>query len=154
AEVLLDAMTSVTAVAQTFETTDKGLAPPGTRAIELTMPDLYPSDFLDMYGRTNRQQVPERTVEPSLNQALHLLVGSTYTERLAGEGSRLARLLDAGASDAEIIEDLYLAALTRYPRPEERDGLAQLVQRSSSRGEGLKNLVWALLASREFAHNH
>lgn len=154
AEVLLDAMTSVTAVAQTFETTDKGLAPPGTRAIELTMPDLYPSDFLDMYGRTNRQHVPERTVEPSLNQALHLLVGSTYTERLAGEGSRLARLLDAGATDGEIIEELYLAALTRYPRPEERDGLAQLVQRNSSRGEGLKNLVWALLASREFAHNH
>ena len=154
AEVLLDAMTSVTGVTQTFETTDKGLAPPGTRAIELTMPDIYPSDFLDMYGRTNRQHVPERTVEPSLNQALHLLVGSTYTERLAGEGSRLARLLDAGASDGEIIEDLYLAALTRYPRPEERDGLAQLVQRSSSRDEGLKNLVWALLASREFAHNH
>ncbi len=154
AEVLLDAMTSVTGVAQTFESTDKGLAPPGTRAIELTMPDLYPSDFLDMYGRTNRQQVPERTVEPSLNQALHLLVGSTYTERLAGEGSRLARLLEAGASDGEIIEELYLAALARHPRPEERDGLAQLVQRSSSRGEGLKNLVWALLASREFAHNH
>ena len=60
----------------------------------------------------------------------------------------------AGATDAEIIEELYLAALTRYPRQEERDGLEQLIQRSPSRGEGLKNLVWALLASREFAHNH
>ena len=154
AEILLDAVTSVTAVAQTFETTDKGMAPPGTRAIELTMPDVFPSAFLDMYGRTDRQQVPERSVEPSLNQALHLLVGSTYTEKLAGEGSRLERLMAAGASDAEIIDELYLAALTRYPRQEEQDGLEQLIQRSPSRREGLKNLVWALLASREFAHNH
>ena len=154
AEVLLDAVTSVTAVAQTFENTDKGMAPPGTRAIELTMPDIFPSAFLDMYGRTDRAQVPERSAEPSLNQALHLLVGSTYTEKLAREGSRLERLMAAGASDAEIIEELYLAALTRYPREEEQDGLEQLIVRSPSRGEGLKNLVWALLASREFAHNH
>ena len=154
AEVLLDAVTSVTAVPQTFETTDKGMAPPGTRAIELTMPDIFPSAFMDMYGRTDRAQVPERSVEPSLNQALHLLVGSTYTEKLAAEGSRLDRLMAAGATDAEIIEELYLAALTRYPRQEERDGLEQLIQRNPSRGEGLKNLVWALLASREFAHNN
>ena len=154
AEVLLDAVTSVTAVAQTFENTDKGMAPPGTRAIELTMPDIFPSAFLDMYGRTDRAQIPERSAEPSLNQALHLLVGSTYTEKLAREGSRLERLMATGATDAEIIEELYLAALTRYPRQEERDGLEQLIQRSPSRGEGLKNLVWALLASREFAHNH
>ena len=154
AEVLLDAVTSVTAVAQTFETADKGMAPPGTRAIELTMPDIFPSAFLDMYGRTDRAQVPERSVEPSLNQALHLLVGSTYTEKLAAEGSRLETLMVAGASDAEIIEELYLAALARYPRQEERDGLVQLIRRSPSRNEGLKNLVWALLASREFAHNH
>ena len=88
-------------------------------------------------------------------------VGAGFLYALAGPIETLPglptrpRALDMDVTaDGEIIEELYLAALARHPRPEERDGLAQLVRRSSSRGEGLKNLVWALLASREFAHNH
>ena len=154
AEILLDAVTTVTGVPETFEDTDGGVAPRGTRAVQLSMPDIYPSPFLDMYGRPTREQIPERSVEPNLKQALHLLVGSTYSEKLAGQGGRLERLLRPGNGDEEVIEELYLAAFSRFPREEERGALVKLIRQGSSRQEAFSNLTWALLASREFAYNH
>ncbi len=154
AEILLDAVTTVTGVPETFESSDGGMAPSGTRAVQLSMPDIYPSPFLDMYGRPTREQIPERRVEPSLNQALHLLVGSTYSEKLAGQGGRLERLLRPGKADAEVIEELYLAAFSRFPREEELGALVKLIRQGASRQEAFANLTWALLASREFAYNH
>ncbi len=154
AEILLDAVTTVTGVPETFESSDDGVAPRGTRAIQLSLPDIYPSPFLDMYGRPTREQIPERSVEPSLNQALHLLVGSTYSEKLVGQGGRLERLLRPGKEDEEVIEELYLAAFSRLPREEELGALIKLIRQGSSRQEAFSNLTWALLASREFAYNH
>ena len=154
AEILLDAVTTVTGVPETFESSDGGVVPRGTRAVQLSMPDIYPSPFLDMYGRPSREQIQERNVEPSLNQALHLLVGSTYSEKLAGQGGRLERLLRPGTADEEVIEELYLAAFSRLPRKEERGALVELIRQGSSRQEAFSNLTWALLASREFAYNH
>ena len=154
AEILLDAVSTVTGVPETFENTDGGVASSGTRAIQLSLPDIYPSPFLDMYGRPTREQIPERSVEPSLSQALHLLVGSTYSEKLAGQGGRLERLLRPGNVDEEVIEELYLAAFSRLPREEELGALVKLIRQGSSRQEAFTNLTWALLASREFAYNH
>ena len=154
AEILLDAVTTVTGVPEIFESSDGGVAPRGTRAVQLSMPDIYPSPFLDMYGRPTREQIPERIVEPSLDQALHLLVGSTYSEKLAGQGGRLERLLRPGNADEEVIEELYLAAFSRLPREEERGPLIELIREGASRQEAFSNLTWALLASREFAYNH
>ena len=54
-------------------------------------------------------------MSPSLNQALHQLAGSTYTTKLSQEESRMGRLLQENATDVAIIEELYLAALCRFP---------------------------------------
>ncbi len=154
AEVLLDAISQVTGVPEVFENSMGGRAPPGTRAIQLKTPDIYPSRFLDMYGRPSRERLPERNGDPSLGQALHMLAGLTYAEKPTREGSRLGRLLDAGASDPEIIDELYLAALTRFPAKNERQRLEQLVATKSSRDEAFSDFLWALIASREFSYNH
>jgi hypothetical protein len=154
AEVLLDAITAVTGVPESFANTMGGEEPRGTRAVQLKMPDLYPSRFLDMYGRASRERVPERNDKANLNQALHLLVGPTYTERLGAEGSRLARLLASRRSDREIIEEFFVAALSRSPSQAEADELSRIVRSNSSHTGALENLVWALLSSREFASNH
>src|SRR5262249_32725425 len=150
AEVLLDALSAVTGVPETFVNSSGGAEPPGTRAIALRLPDLYPSRFLEMFGRSSRERVPERSASANLNQALHMLVGSPYTERLAGEGSRIARLLARGASDREMIEELYLAALARTPSDGERAELERMVSARAARAEAFKDLVWALVTSREF----
>ena len=149
AEVLLDAISQVTGVPERF-----GTKPEGTRAINLVSSDMYPSRFLDLYGRPNRQMVPQRKVEASLGQALHLLAGPTYTDKLSGEGSRIGRLLAAGASNAEIVEEFYLAALSRFPTAEELGELEGWIEGQDSRLKAVEDLVWALVGSREFAYVH
>jgi hypothetical protein len=159
AEVLLDAVADVTGIPETFSTaiTDGatvGQAPVGTRAIQLRDPDTFFSRFLELYGRANRGAVPERTNKPNLGQALHILAGSTYAERLSQPNSRLSKLLQSGATDEDIFRDFYLAALTRPPEPDEVKELKAVLAQRGDREAGLREFVWALISSREFAENH
>jgi len=159
AEVLLDAIVDVTGVPETYSTAvsengSVGQAPAGTRAINLKDPDMYYSRFLELYGRPNRGAIPERNARPSLNQALHILAGDTYVERLSAKEGRLGKLLAAGASDAQIFEEFYLAALARLPEPEELAELSRILAARGDREAGLREFVWALISSREFAENH
>lgn len=159
AEVLLDAVAQVTGVSEVFTTavTDGaavGQAPSGTRAIQLRDPDTFFSRFLELYGRSNRGAIPERTNKPNLGQAMHLLAGTTFADRLASPNSRLARLLKAGADDDTVFEEFYLAALSRPPSPQERSDLKTALAKRGDREAGLNEFVWALMSSREFAENH
>ncbi len=165
AEVLLDAITRVHDVPFVFEHNSGGEAPPGTRAIQLRIPANWHSRFLEVFERPFRQGVPERTNKPKLAQALHLLAGSTYTEEFSKDG-RIARLLDGDASNHELIEELYLAALARFPTDEEQAELQELFAKRSSivnssffegstaRRAAAEHLLWALISCREFVHNH
>lgn len=159
AEVLLDAVVAVTGVPETFATAvveggAVGQAPAHTRAINLKDPDMYFSRFLELYGRPNRGAIPERSGRPNLGQALHMLVGATYTERLGTPGSRLRGLLDRGASDGAIVEEFYVAALGRKPDTEELAEMTKLISQRGDREAALREFVWALISSREFAENH
>ena len=159
AEILLDAITDVTGVAEIFRT-QGGKIPAnsplreGTRAVQLEESDIYNAPFLDLYGRPNRASVPERRVTLNLGQALHMLAGDTYNDKLWKEGGRIYELHQSGASDNTILDKLYLAALTRYPSKQERSDLKKLMTSSASREQALRNLQWAILTSREFAENH
>lgn len=154
AEVLLDAISQVTGVPEIFENGQGGQAPPGTRAIQLEVPDIYPSDFLQMYGRPNLLQIPEIKASPSLNQALHMLVGKTYTEKISRKGGRLDRLIQEDASHGEVIQELYLAALSRFPSSLELAELESTLRNSSDKRRAWEDLMWSLITSREFAFNH
>ena len=133
---------------------DEGRVPRGTRAINIIWPDLVPSTFLDVYGRPNRIMVPERKVEASLQQALHLQAGTTYTSKVSKKGGHLDRLLQLGASNRQIIENFYLVALSRFPTARELAELESELNRRESRPEALEDMVWGLVASREFSYNH
>ena len=125
----------------------------GTRAIDL-VPELFPSQFLEIYGRHLRSIIQSRDDEASLTQALHMVVGSTYNEKLSQSGGRLMRLLEGGASNEQVINEFYLATVTRFPSDAERNELEQMLAARPERQQALKSLVWALLCSREFAYNH
>ena len=154
AEVVLDAISQVTGISEDFLHWDPGREPAGTRAINVVWPDVVPSHFLELHGRPDRQMIPERRAEASLGQALHRLVGETYTRKLSAEGGRLDRLLREQASDGQAIEELYLAALSRFPTPREKQDLQQALASSPSRREVLEDLTWALIATAEFTSNH
>jgi hypothetical protein len=158
AEVLLDAISSATGVAETFRHKSNqnipGTLPAGSRAIHLAEPDVFPVRFLEAFGAPTRMALPERKNESNLQQALHMLVGTTYTEKLAKEGGRVDRLLKSGASDTDIIGEFYLAALSRYPSTAEQKELQQRISTSASRPEAIRSIAWALISSREFVTNH
>ncbi len=158
AEILLDMICQITGIPEVFEGKDErdygGRQPAGTRAMNIVHPDLHPSRFLDIYGRPSRTAVPERKGGASLAQALHMLAGPTYTDKLSKKGGRIDRLLLAAATDREIVEEFYLAALSRFPRPEETTRLVRMVGTWPSRKQALEDLLWGVIASREFAYNH
>ncbi|HME91193.1 MAG TPA: DUF1553 domain-containing protein, partial [Myxococcaceae bacterium] len=156
AVVLLDAISRVTGVEEKFTWhafVGGGPTMPGARAVDL-VPEIAPCRFLDAYGRPNRQALPEKTNQPNLAQALHMLAGPTYTEKIAQKGARVDRLIESSVSNQKAIEELYLAALCRLPTERERTELESLIRRQPTRREALESLVWALLSSREFAYNH
>lgn len=157
AAVLLDAISRATGVEEDFDfhrMAGGGTPPPGRRAMQM-IPDLCASRFMDAYGRSMRKTPASGNPAPSLSQALHMWAGPTYTSKISKEEGRLDRLLKNGASTEEIIEDFYLAALTRFPTAKERADLLEFMgKRSSRRKETLKGFVWAVISSREFAYNH
>src|SRR5205823_9101789 len=72
AEVLLDAISQVTGIPESFES-GVGRAPLGTRAINLEVPGKYQSRFLEIYGRSLRDAIPEIANRPNIQQALNML---------------------------------------------------------------------------------
>jgi uncharacterized protein DUF1553/uncharacterized protein DUF1549/Big-like domain-containing protein len=156
AEVLLDAISNVSQVPELFvyKRGKEGRAPLGTRAINLKQPDYHYSRFLDIYGRPNRLLVPERNAKGNLLQALHMFAGSTYTDKLSREGSKIDRLIRSGASNQEIIENLFLSALSRFPQQHEMARLEEMIKENPARNEAIEDLLWGIVTSREFADNH
>ncbi len=111
--------------------------------------------FLKTFGRSDRDTVCacEATTEPTLSQALHLLNGETLERKIRG-GATFKQLLDGKQAPAESIATLYLTCLSRRPTPEESQRLEAIMTDEPTRADGLHDLFWALLNSREFLFNH
>ena len=158
AEVLLDAISQATGVPERLlhssNQTQPGALPLGARAINIVEPDMFRSRFLEVYGKSDRLAMPERENLANLGQALHMLVGSTYNDKLDREEGRVNTLLKQDASDGEVIEELYLAAFSRFPTETEQSGLREWLSERPSRPEAIRSLLWGLITSREFASSH
>ncbi len=125
AAVLLDAISAATGVPEKFDyhaMTGGGAPAPGARAMQM-LPDLCTSQFMDAYGRSMRKTPGPGAPQPNLSQALHMLAGSTYTSKLAKEGGRISQLIQRGAGGDEVLEELYLASLSRLPTDRQRAAL-------------------------------
>ena len=110
-------------------------------------------NFFNVYGKPDLSFIPERDMKPSLLQALHQLAGPTFTAKLSREGGRVDRLLQRQASDEAIIEELYLAALCRFPTEAEQAALKDMIRRQDSRREAVEDLLWAVVNSEQFLNN-
>ena len=76
------------------------------------------------------------------------------TAKLNDPQGRLPRLLRATADDGQVIEELYLAALSRPPSEEELQIQKQHVAQAASRLDGMRDVLWSLLNVREFLFIH
>ncbi|HEV8130411.1 MAG TPA: DUF1553 domain-containing protein [Acidobacteriota bacterium] len=115
AEVLLDAISQATGVAEKF----KG-HPEGRRALQLpdTQIDSY---FLDAFGRPPRLATvdSERQQEPTITQVLHVINGDTINRKLRASRGLIQKLIDTRADNRTAVESIYLVALSRYPTVDE-----------------------------------
>jgi hypothetical protein len=150
AEQLLDAICQVTDVPEKFP----GL-PLGTRATALPDPKID-NYFLKIFGQPQREMACacERSNESNLSQALQMINGPVVHNKLRDDQGRIKKLMDAGKSDAEIIDSLYLAALARQPGETELEAATKYLADSKDRRQGLEDVGWALLNSKEFLFQH
>ena len=89
----------------------------------------------------------------SLSQALHLLNGSTVSDKIQ-EGAVVKALLKAGKNREEIIDDLYLRCFARKPTEKELTKLNAFFKDPKKDDQVLTDLFWSLLNSKEFIFNH
>jgi hypothetical protein len=151
AEQLADALDFATGTREKYV----GL-PLGTRAIQ--MPDTKVRSYLmDVFGRPPRQITCEceRTAQPNIAQALHLLNGDFVNKKIEAAGGRVDVLVKKSAATPNaLIEELYLVTLSRPPRPKEMQQARDWLAKAPSLKEGAADLLWVLLNSREFMFNH
>jgi hypothetical protein len=123
AEPLLDAVCQVTGTSDQFASwipVPPTIMPAGSRAIQVFDGDIK-NPLLDLFGRPLRDTPYEceRKLGGSVRQSLHLVNSDHIQGKLAGSPN-LQRLLQANKPDPEIIDELYLATLSRAARPEEK----------------------------------
>ena len=151
AEVLLDALSQSTNVNEKFNGW-----PEGYRAIQI-WDNRMPSYFFRIFGRPARTTVCEceRSNEPSIAQALHLLNSPEIMAKITHRRGMARTLALSDKTTDEIIEELYLSTLSRLPHDQERALMQQaFAADDGSRREAVEDVLWALLNMKEYIFNH
>jgi hypothetical protein len=148
AEPLMDAVTQAAGVRPNFPE-----VPEDTTASQLPDPHVGADGFLDLFGRPSRESSCEceRRADFSLPQALNLINGTTISDAVADSKGRIAKNVLAGMTDAAMIEDLYLATLTRLPTKSEAENASHYLA-GGPQTQKAQDLLWALLNSKGFLY--
>ncbi|WP_161967380.1 DUF1549 and DUF1553 domain-containing protein [Fimbriiglobus ruber] len=150
AEQILDAVSSATGVPETF----KGY-PPGTRAIELAEGGIN-HPFLQAFSKPVRDASCEcaREDDPSLPQTLHLLNNAGLISKVKSPVGRVAGWVKEGKGTAWVVEQIYLATLSRRPTARETELVEKHIASASDYTAALADLQYALLNLNEFLLRH
>jgi hypothetical protein len=151
AEELMDALAQATGVRPVFAE-----APPDTLAEQITDPHIGKDGFLDLFGRPSRESSCEceRRSDLSLPQALNLVNGRTISDAVADAKGRIARAILGGRPDRDLVEELYLASLSRPPNAAELEKGLKYLETTTGRAARAQDLLWALVNSKAFLYNY
>jgi hypothetical protein len=150
AEVLLDAVDHVCGTRTRFSRMSKQ-----ARAVDLPH-EGFRSYFLDVFDRPPRSSPCEcaRGNGASLPAVLHLANSAEVENKIADGKGRVARLITDKVEPGKAIEELYLAAYARFPTAAEKAKALRYLKGEKEIRQGLEDLTWALLNSKEFLFNH
>ena len=149
AEVLIDALDQITGTGETYSSSipePYTFMPDDQRSIGL--PDgSISSSFLELFGRPARDTgtEAERNNRISDAQKLHLL-NSSHVQRKIQQGPKLQAMLRDVKPRRELVNQLYLTILSRYPTDDEWKVASEHPQPA--------DLAWALINSTEFLYRH
>jgi flagellar biosynthesis GTPase FlhF len=153
AEVMVDVLNSALGVSENFGPD----VPAGIKAVEVAPNRVQNPNLMyifRIFGRPPRTASCdcERAAEPALPQTLFLMTDQNLLGKL--QRGRLEKLIRDRKSDAEIVDEMFMATLCRPPNQNEREAALDHIKSKSDRNAGLVNVVWALINTREFVLNH
>jgi hypothetical protein len=171
AEVLIDAINKVTGASDLYTSPIPEpftYIPEDEPAISIADGSIT-SPFLALFGRSARAtgMENERNTKPVPAQWLHLL-NSTHIYRKLDTGAKLKAIIGSGKKQPEIIEELYLTMLSRFPTEQEiatiesygqtapaRAGRANAARQvATKKREDWIDVAWSLVNSAEFLYRH
>lgn len=151
AEVLIDGISQATGVAEQYNG-----VPAGVRALHL-WDNRQPSYFFQIFGRPQRVSVCEceRGLEPSITQALHLMNSPESIRKIRHRNGLAAKLANSSLSWQEIVEQLYLSTVSRFPNESELALMKEAFSVPNGNRETItQDILWVLLNTKEFVFNH
>ena len=108
--------------------------------------------FLRTFGQANREQF-DRQPGGSILQAMMLMNSPFVTKRVLAENNSLTdQLVKSAKTSTEIVEELYLATLSRHPLPQETRFAVSWIEKD--RKQGTEDLHWSLLNKLDFVFNY
>jgi hypothetical protein len=170
AEVLIDAINKITGSTELYTSP---IPEPFTFIPEdkpaVALPDgSITSPFLALFGRPARAtgMENERDHKPLAAQALFLLNSSNIQQKI-DQGPKLKALFKSNRKTPDIIDELYLTILSRFPTHEEAKNAelytsfkattkpgAPQVSSVTKRREDWADIAWSLINSTEFRYRH
>ena len=163
-EVILDNLNAATGAKEKF--TPPWMFREGERAVLAAgvMVDVYnhfttrdPMRYL-VFGRqvrrTNVQCDCEQGRDVALPQLLFLANHDEVHKKIGADKGRVAQLAEAKVTDRERIETLFLHALGRLPNGDELNAGLENLKTSPTLRQGLEEVMWSLINTREFILNH
>jgi hypothetical protein len=159
AEVLIDALNQITGTGENYSSAipePYTWMPDDQRAAAL--PDgSITSSFLELFGRPPRDTglEAERNNRITGDQRLHMLNSSHVLNKIQ-QGPAMQALFRANARNPrELVNQLYLTILSRYPSPEELRAVTEHSRTATAKGAAAAvDLAWALINSTEFLYRH
>jgi hypothetical protein len=154
AEVLLDSLDQATGSKTRFSNVAST-----ARAIDLPHEN-FGSYFLDTFDRPRRVTSCEceRSSGGTLAQVLLLANSDEIENKIASGEGKIAKLLKDKRTDNEIIDELYLSALSRFPSAEEQATLLKFLEpfaaKPQERQQAMEDVLWTVLNAKEFMFTH
>jgi hypothetical protein len=105
-------------------------------------------NFLRTFGQSNREQF-DRQPGGSILQAMVMMNSPFVTKRVtASNNSLVDQLVRSGKSSTEIVDALFLASLSRYPQPQEKQLAVSWIE--ASRKDGTEDFAVDLAQQTRF----
>jgi hypothetical protein len=164
AEVAYDAVVFATAADETLQALQTDPATVRDRAIGVSTGYSRSTEgdyALKLFGKPPRTLTCdcERSAEPSLLQTVYLRNDPELLALLDRKDGWLKQIASRGEkwlseNQEQLIRETYLRTLSRPPKDEERGIAREHLAESASIESGLRDLLWALVNSKEFILNH
>lgn len=156
AEQVVDVLNSALGVEERF--TGQEAAPEGTKMVELGSSRLNGSVAyaLRIFGRPPRTTACdcERASEPALPQTLFRMTDTAVLAKFTDANGRTVKLAKGKLTNEELVEEAFLSTLSRLPSAKEKADALDHLKDAKNRTEGVTDLLWALVNTREFILNH